>query len=73
MKKSVIAEFGFYQKGSIIEKYIGLGLVFGITIGVALTSFMISSAGIGLVLGMTIGSAMGSKKEQEEEATGNLY
>lgn len=73
MKKNVIDKFGFYQKGSIIEKSIGLGLVFGIAIGAALTSMMTSSAAIGLVLGMSIGSAIGSKKEKEEEAAGNLY
>lgn len=73
LKKNVIEEFGFHQKGSIIEKYIGLGLVFGIAIGAALTSMVTSSAAIGLVLGMTIGSAIGSKKEKAEEEAGNIY
>ena len=73
LKKIVIDEFGFYQKGSIIEKNISLGLVIGVAIGAALTSEMASSSGIGLVLGMAIGSGIGSKKEKAEEAAGNLY
>ncbi len=73
LKKMVIDEFGFHQKGSIIEKSIALGLVFGVAIGATLTSLVPSFAGIGLVLGMAIGSAIGSKKEKDEEAAGNLY
>ena len=73
LKKTVIDEFGFHQKGSIIEKNIGLGLVLGVAIGAALTTMLTSSAGIGMVLGMAIGSAIGTKKEKEEEAAGNLY
>ncbi|MCK5761526.1 MAG: hypothetical protein KAH16_01360 [Candidatus Izimaplasma sp.] len=73
LKKTVIDEFGYYQKGSIIENHIALGLVFGISIGAALTSFLASSSGVGLVLGMAIGSVIGTKKEKEEEEAGNLY
>ena len=73
LKKIVIKEFGFYQKGSIIENHITLGLVFGIAIGASLTTFVVSSSGIGLVLGMAIGTAIGTKKEKEEEIAGNLY
>jgi hypothetical protein len=73
LKKIVIKEFGFHQKGSIVENHIALGLVFGIAIGASLTSFLASSSGIGLVLGMAIGSAIGTKKEKEEEIAGNLY
>lgn len=73
LKKIVIDEFGFHQKGSIIEKNVSLGLVFGVALGAAFTSTMASSAGIGLVLGMAIGSAIGTNKEKEEEAAGNLY
>ena len=73
LKKTVIKEFGFYQKGSIIENHIALGLVFGVAIGASLTTFVASSSGIGLVLGMTVGSAIGTKKEKEEEIAGNLY
>jgi len=73
LKKIVIDEFGYHQKGSIIEKHIGLGLVFGVAIGAALSSVNTSFVGIGLVLGMAIGSAIGTRKEKEEEAKGNLY
>ena len=73
LKKSVIEKYGFYQKGSVIENSIGLGLVFGVAIGASLTSLLVSSAGIGLALGMAIGSAIGTRKEKELEAADKLY
>ena len=73
LKKTVIDEFGFHQKGSIIEKHIGLGLVFGVAIGAGLSSVSASFSGLGLVLGIAIGSGIGTKKEKDEEAAGNLY
>ncbi len=73
LKKIVIEEYGYYQKGSIIEKHIGLGLVFGIAIGASLASTGPSFLGVGIAIGIVIGSAIGTRKEKEEEAAGNLY
>ena len=73
LKKKVVDEFGFHQKGSIVAKYVGLGLVFGVAIGAGFSSVSSLSAGIGLALGLAVGSGIGTKKEKDEEEKGNIY
>ena len=73
LKTMVIDKIGYHEKDSIIVKYNGLGLVFGIAIGTPFTSFVTSSSAIGLVLGMSIGTAIGFKKEKAEKDAGNIY
>lgn len=73
LKKRVIEEFGYYPRGSFVEKYTGLGLVFGVAIGTGLTSASPVFVGAGIAIGMAIGSSLGSKKEKREEEAGNLY
>lgn len=73
LTKLVVDEYGYHRTGSITEKYTGLGLVFGVAVGAAFTSFVPSASALGLVLGMTIGTAIGSNKEKVEKVAGNLY
>ncbi len=73
LKKTVVDEFGYHQKGSIIEKYVGLGIVFGVAIGAGFSSMNVAFSGAGIALGLAIGSGIGSKKEKDEEEAGNIY
>jgi len=73
LKKKVIDEFGYYQKGSIVEKYVGFGLVFGVAIGAGFSSFSAAFSGAGIAIGLAIGAGIGTKKEKEEEEAGNIY
>lgn len=73
LKRIVIDEFGYYQKGSITEKYVGFGLVFGVAIGAGLSSAATALSGVGIAVGLAIGALIGAKKEQLEEEVGNIY
>ena len=73
LKKKVIDEFGYYQKGSLVEKYVGFGLVFGVAIGAGFSSFSAAYSGAGIAIGLAIGAGIGTKKEKDEEEAGNIY
>jgi hypothetical protein len=73
LKKKVIDEFGYHEKGSIMAKYTGLGLVFGVAIGAGLSTASAAFSGAGIAIGLAIGAGIGSKKEKEEVAAGNIY
>ena len=73
LRRKVIDEFGYHQKGSIIAKYVGFGLVFGVAIGAGLSSASATFTGAGIAIGLAIGSGIGTQKEKVEEEAGNIY
>ncbi len=69
----VESRFGYKEVGSMKNRYIGLGLLFGVSLGVSMSNFFTSSLPIFLSVGLTIGVALGSKKEKEAEDKDLLY
>ncbi len=73
LKISIYNEYKFHHKGSIIEKSIALGIIFGVAAGASLSSFNSSLVGLGIVLGLAIGTGIGSNKERKLEEQNRLY
>ncbi|MFK5882950.1 MAG: hypothetical protein QM489_01270 [Candidatus Izemoplasma sp.] len=73
LKINVFNQYKFHHRGSIIEKSIGLGIIFGVAIGAMLSSVNSSLVGLGLVLGLAIGAGIGTKKERKLEEQNKLY
>jgi len=69
----VESRFGYKEVGSMKNRYIGLGLLFGVSLGVSMSNFFTASLAIFLSVGLTIGVALGSKKEKEAEDKDLLY
>lgn len=73
LKISIFKEYKFHHKGSIIEKSIALGIIFGLALGAALSSVNSSLVGLGLVLGLAVGAGIGTNKERLLGEQNRLY
>ncbi|CAM1349622.1 hypothetical protein [Tenacibaculum insulae] len=66
--------FSLISKGYYRNRYMGLGLSFGILFGVAILSNLEHSLGIsiGLIGGMFVGLIMGNQKDAEAKSAGKI-
>lgn len=76
IQKTVEKTYGYILKGSLIGKYlaigVGLGVAFGPALGAAFGNIG-AAIGIGIALGAGIGSYLGTEAEKKAQANGLVY
>lgn len=65
--------FNIHEKGTLQAYYLGLGLVFGSAIGVALSNTQPAMLSVGIGVGLAVGAGLGAQKEKEAQKKDQLY
>lgn len=72
LQRNVKTAFGFELRGSLKEKYIGVGIALGVALGAGIFNDS-GGAGTGIVLGIVLGVVLGGSEEKKAEEKGLLY
>ena len=65
--------FGIHEKGTIQAQYVGLGLVIGSAIGIALSNSNQAMLSVGIGVGIALGAGIGAQKEKQAADMDKLY
>lgn len=69
----VTQRYGYQGKDDIMTYQTGMGIVFGTSIGVALTTVTTGGIAIGIAIGLGMGALLGKKKIKDLEGEDKLY